>query len=110
MSAYLIVRARIEDPAARDAFDRWYEAEHLPDAIRAFEARRGWRGWSVSESNVHFAFYEFESIDRAGATMGSPAMKSLVAEFDRHWEGKVTRTREVVDCGMVVERSEMEKR
>ena len=29
MSAFLIVRAEVEE-ASREAFDRWYENEHLP--------------------------------------------------------------------------------
>ena len=40
MTAFLIVRAEV-DPAVRDAFDAWYQDEHLPDAVRSF--RRGGR-------------------------------------------------------------------
>ena len=29
--------------------------------------------------------------------MGSDALKRMIGEFDRHWQGKVTRTREVVE-------------
>ena len=36
MAAYLIVEAEVEEES-RDAFDLWYENEHLPDAIKAFE-------------------------------------------------------------------------
>ena len=38
MTAYLIVRAEVADPAHRDGFDNWYEAEHMPDAVKAFGA------------------------------------------------------------------------
>ena len=34
MAAYLIVEAEVEEES-REAFDLWYENEHLPDAIKA---------------------------------------------------------------------------
>ena len=43
MSAYLVVRAVVPEAVRRD-FDTWYRTEHLPDAVKAFAARRGWRG------------------------------------------------------------------
>ena len=96
MSAYLIVRAEV-DPSVRDAFDAWYRDEHLPDAVRAFSALGAWRGWSDVDAKVHMAFYEFETLADVNRVMGSDAIRELIAEFDRNWEGKVTRTREVVE-------------
>ena len=55
MPAYLIVRAAV-DPSVKDAFDAWYENEHLPDALTAFNALSAKRGWSSVEANVHIAF------------------------------------------------------
>ena len=46
MTAYFIVRAEV-NPAARDAFDAWYETEHLPDAVAALGASGASRGWSA---------------------------------------------------------------
>jgi hypothetical protein len=96
MSALFIVRAQMVDPAARDDFDRWYQDEHLPDALKAFNARRAWRGWSDVDTTVHYAFYEFDDLAGVQAIQGSDALKGLVAEFDRLWEGRVTRTRDIV--------------
>jgi len=96
MSALFIVRAQIVDPAVRDDFDRWYRDEHLPDALKAFNARRAWRGWSEVDSRVHYAFYEFDDLAGVQAIQGSDALKGLVAEFDRLWAGKVERTRDIV--------------
>ena len=96
MSTSFIVRAQVVDPAAREAFDQWYESEHLPDAVKAFGARRAWRGWSEVEENVHYAFYEFDDRATVQALPGSPALTALVAEFDRLWEGKVIRSRDIV--------------
>lgn len=96
MTALFIVRAEVQDPSARDDFDRWYEDEHLPDALAAFDATRAWRGWSDVDHRVHFAFYEFPSLAAAQAISGSDALKSMVAEFDAKWGERVTRTREIV--------------
>ena len=96
MTAFLIVRAEV-DPSVRDAFDAWYQNEHLPDAVRSFSAAGAWRGWSDVDDNVHIAFYEFADLAEVSAVMASDALKRMIGEFDRHWQGKVTRTREVVE-------------
>ena len=96
MTAFLIVRAEV-DPAAREAFDAWYRNEHLPDAVEAFDAAGASRGWSEVDDNVHIAFYEFADLAEVNRVMGSDALKGMIAEFDRHWQGKVTRTREVLE-------------
>ena len=97
MTAYFIVRAQVIDTSVKKDFDRWYEEEHLRDAVKGFKARRAWRGWSAVDANVHYAFYEFEDLARAQAIQGTPALKQLVAEFDRAWGNKVTRTRDLVE-------------
>ena len=96
MTAFLIVRAEV-DPSVRDAFDAWYRDEHLPDAVRSFSALGAWRGWSDVDPKVHMAFYEFETLADVNRVMESDAIRNLIAEFDRKWQGKVTRTREVVE-------------
>jgi hypothetical protein len=95
MSTCLIVRAEVQ-AADRSRFDRWYADEHLPDAVAAFHATRAWRGWSTLDPAVHYAFYEFEDAARAQAAMSSEAIKRLIAEFDRVWGSRVTRTRDLV--------------
>ena len=104
MTAYFMVRAQVTDAAARNDFDRWYQDEHLPDALKGFNARRAWRGWSALEPNVHYAFYEFEDLARAKAIQGSDALKRLVAEWDRTWGDKVPRSRDFVEIVQVLGR------
>ena len=96
MSAYLIVRAEV-DPSVRVGFDTWYQNEHLPDAVKAFKALSAKRGWSEVEDNVHIAFYEFPDANTANNIASSDTIKEFIKEFDRHWEGKVTRSRDVVE-------------
>jgi hypothetical protein len=97
MAAYFIVRAQIVDSDVKNDFDRWYEDEHLPDACTAFNAKRAWRGWSEVDAAVHYAFYEFDDIAVIRAIQTSDVLKDLVAEFDRHWGNKVTRSRDIVE-------------
>ena len=95
MTAYLIVRADVPE-ADRDEFDRWYEAEHLSDAKVATKARFASRGWSDTIPGVHFAFYEFADLSQVRDVLATDEIKALIAEFDRVWQGRVSRTREVI--------------
>lgn len=97
MTAYFMVRAQVVDKTVTDAFDRWYRDEHLPDALAGFGARRAWRGWSAVDASVHHAFYEFDDLASAQAIQGSDALKRLIAEFDRLWGNRVTRSRDFVE-------------
>ena len=101
--AYLMVRAAVVDAADRPGFDRWYETEHLPDAVARFGAERGWRCWSRGAPAVHYAFYEFADVERVRSVLDSPGLRALVAEFDRAWGARVTRTRDLLETAGVVE-------
>jgi hypothetical protein len=94
--AWLVVRAVVANPADRAAFDEWYRREHLPDAVKAFSTGAAWRAWSETDPSVHCAYYRFESLDRLNAILNGPESTDLISEFDRHWNGRVTRTREVM--------------
>jgi hypothetical protein len=94
---YFVVRAVIANEADRAAFDRWYQDEHLPDAMKVFGCKRAFRAWNRTDPSVHCAFYEFPSVQAAEAATPPHVLAPLIAEFDRHWQGKVTRSREVFD-------------
>ena len=96
MTAYFVVRAVISDPADRSSFDQWYRTEHLPDALKAFSAVSAMRGWSTADPSVHTAFYRFDTLEAARAITEGPAIKALIAEFDRVWGSRVTRTRDIL--------------
>lgn len=96
MSAVFMVRAQVVDPSVKEAFDQWYQDEHLPDAVKAFGATGAWRGWSELDPSVHLAVYVFDDVAKARAVPGSEAIKPLIAEFDRVWGKKVVRGRELV--------------
>lgn len=95
--ALFMVRAELSDPAERDRFEHWYATDHLPWAVRAFGARRGWRCWSRTEPSVHYAFYEFDDPEQARAGTAPEKLAPLVADFDRVWGARVTRRRELLE-------------
>lgn len=94
-TAYLIVRAEVAE-IDRDAFDIWYENEHLPDAHKAFGSEKAWRGWCGTDLRIHYAFYQFPTVDEVRDVLASDGVKTMVAEFDRVWGDSVKRTRETV--------------
>ena len=96
MAAYLIVRAVVPD-TDRVKFDQWYQDVHLPEALTAFDAVSAWRGWSHDNPAEHFAFYEFSRLADAIAIGESEAMKNMRADFDRNWQDRISRTREVLE-------------
>ena len=96
MPAWFVVRAVVSEPDRRD-FDKWYRTEHLPDAAKAFAAETAWRAWSHTDPSVHYAYYRFPDVAAAEAVNTSPAIRTLVAEFDARWGTRVTRTREVLE-------------
>ncbi len=96
MPAYFVVRAVVDEADRRD-FDAWYHTEHLPDAIKAFKAERGWRAWSRSDPSVHYAFYQFPDATAAEAVTASPQIRTLIEAFDQRWGDQVVRTREIIE-------------
>jgi hypothetical protein len=94
-TTFFLVRAVVA-PQLREKFDRWYATEHLPDACRAFNCEKAWRGWSSAEEGVHYAVYQFADKAACDAALSSAEFKALVAEFTRSWPEGVTRTRDVV--------------
>ena len=94
---FFVVRASVADPAERAAFDAWYRDEHLPQAMAAFGAEKGWRFWSRSDPSVHYALYQFGDIATLRSRLESPGFKELVADFDQAWP-QVPRTRDIIEA------------
>jgi hypothetical protein len=57
---------------------------------------RAWRGWSEIDPLVHYATYEFGEPADLEAMLKSDTLKHLIAEMDRAWGKRVSRSREVV--------------
>lgn len=100
MTAYFIVRAEV--PAdKRDAFDKWYENEHLLDAHKQFGTLSAKRGWSTIDPTIHMAFYEFSDLAAAEAATSPDAIAPLIAEFDKNFPG-ISRSRQVIDMAQTI--------
>jgi hypothetical protein len=94
--AYLLGRAHVADPIDRPQFDQWYRTHHLSYAKQKLEAQRGWRFWSRSDPSVHYALYQFGSMEVLHERMESAQLKMLLADFDQAFP-QVTRTRELIE-------------
>ncbi|MGY8637339.1 hypothetical protein RAD15_33215 [Bradyrhizobium sp. 14AA] len=94
-SAFFVVRAIVTDPARRAAFDRWYETEHVPDAVKAFGVSKAWRFWSLDDPSLHQAMYQFDDEAKLETMLKGDALKKLVADFNRDWPD-VKRARETL--------------
>ena len=102
MAAYLIVRAVVSE-ADRAKFDRWYQDVHLPEALAVFDAVSAWRGWSHDDPAVHLAFYEFPNLAEATDIVDSEAMKNMRADFDRNWQDRISRSREIIEITQTIQ-------
>ncbi|MGH8686753.1 MAG: hypothetical protein ACREVQ_03505 [Burkholderiales bacterium] len=104
MGAIFMVRAQVVDATAKEGFERWYRDDHLPDALKTFGARRAWRAWSDADPSVHYAMYEFDSIDQVRALPGSAGMTRMVKDFDDAWGKRVVRSRDSMTVVQEAER------
>jgi hypothetical protein len=48
-----IVRPTVANPAKRTTFDKWYQNELLPDAVKSFRVKKAWRIWSLTDPAIH---------------------------------------------------------
>jgi len=48
------------------------------------------------DGSIHYACYEFDSMDRLHSMMKTSDFADLVADFSQTWLGKVTRDRDVL--------------
>jgi antibiotic biosynthesis monooxygenase (ABM) superfamily enzyme len=80
----LIVMARVK-PEDEEAFNKWYNEDHLPKAIERFPGVLSGRRYRIREGDDEYqylAMYEFESYEGMHATAGSEIMNELAREFD----------------------------
>jgi antibiotic biosynthesis monooxygenase (ABM) superfamily enzyme len=89
-----IVLAKVK-PEQEDAFNRWYDEDHMPKALNRFPGVISGRRYKIMEGGDgynYMALYEFESPEKLTETMKSDALKNLIQEFNAAF-GEVTRKR-----------------
>lgn len=92
---FLAVRATVKPERDAD-FNRWYDAEHTPDAVKSFKGCAGGARYKVVEgdgSHQYIAMYGFNSAEAMNAALASPAIKALIAEYDAKVGAFSTRQR-----------------
>ena len=74
----LSVRATVE-PGREAEFNRWYDTEHMPDAVRMFPGCTGGARYKVvlgDGSHDYMALYAFESAAKLTAALSGPEINS----------------------------------
>ena len=64
----------------------------------AKNAKRGW----IKNTNFHLAIYEFENNKDAEKAINSKNLEILIKKFDKKWENKVQRTRELTELIQII--------
>lgn len=91
-----IVRAKIA-PEKEEAFNEWYNREHVHDMLKTpgcLRARR-YKDMTGKEEHPYMAIYEFEDEASLKAFLEGEALQELIREYDAHWKGFSERVRGV---------------
>ncbi len=89
-----IVMSKVK-PEQEDAFNRWYDEDHMPKALNRFPGVISGRRYKIMDGGDgynYMALYEFESKEKLNETMKSDALQNLIREFDAAF-GEVNRKR-----------------
>ncbi len=89
-----IVKANVK-PEDEDAFNRWYDEDHMPKALNRFPGVISGRRYKITDGEDgynYLAIYEFESQEKMTETMKSEALQGLIKEFDAEFS-EVNRER-----------------
>ena len=79
-----IVMAKVK-PEDEEAFNRWYNEEHMPKALERFPGVLSGRRYQVLEGEDEYRFlalYEFESYEKMHDAVNSEIIKQLIKEYD----------------------------
>jgi uncharacterized protein (TIGR02118 family) len=96
-SHLFMVRANVA-PAREDAFNRWYDDEHVHDVARLPGCVRATRyrvldGLPGDTSYRYLALYEFESEAALRQAVESVYFQELIRRFDEAWGAHTDRVR-----------------
>ena len=78
----LSVRATVE-PGREVEFNRWYDHEHVPDAVRMFPGCLGAARYKVvlgDGTHQYMALYAFETAAKLSAALAGPEIKALIKQ------------------------------
>ena len=95
MRIFLVVKSFVPSHLKKD-FDDWYEKEHLFEAKQTFYAISAFRGWKIENEDIHYAYYEFDSLEKANEILKSEALNKMIHIYDNKWSNQIDRTRKIV--------------
>ena len=90
----LIIMASMA-PEKEEAYNRWYNEDHLPKMLERAPGILSGRRYKIMEGEEEYQFmamYEFESYEALEAAMKTEQLKQLVREYDEAF-GKGGRRR-----------------
>ena len=79
-----IVMAKVA-PDKEEAFNRWYDEDHLPKALNRFPGVMSGRRYKIvdgADGYDYMALYEFESYEKLMEMSRSDALKGLIQEYN----------------------------
>ena len=91
----LSVRATVESGRETE-FNRWYDEEHVPDAVRMLPGCIGAARYKVvmgDGSHQYMALYAFESAAKLADALSGPEIRELIKIYDRDIGAFSTRVR-----------------
>jgi antibiotic biosynthesis monooxygenase (ABM) superfamily enzyme len=80
-----IVMAKVA-PENEEAYNRWYDEDHLPKALNRFPGVISGRRYKIVDGGDgynYIALYEYESYDKLMETAKSEALKNLIQEYNQ---------------------------
>ena len=80
----LSVRATVESSRETE-FSRWYDTEHVPDAVRLLPGCIGAARYKVvlgDGSHQYMALYAFESAAKLADALGGPEIRELIKIYE----------------------------
>ena len=95
MRIFLVVKSFVPTHLKKD-FNDWYENEHLFEAKQTFSAISASRGWQIENEDIHYAYYEFDSLEKATEVLKSEALNKMIHIYDNKWSNQIDRTRNII--------------
>ena len=75
-------------PEKEEAFNRWYNEDHLPKTLEWLPGVKSGRRYKIVEGDDQYrymAVYEFESYEAMDKATKSDQIKRLIGEYNKAW-------------------------
>ena len=101
-----VVMAKLT-PDKEEAYNRWYNEEHMPRFLERIPGVLSGRRYKILEGEEEYQFlalYEFESYEAMDAALKSDAVKQMIREYNEAFgEGGRTRIKAIHLKSLIVQ-------